>query len=74
MKKPLLYEPFDSDGVAHDMRQDNGGHWIHVDDYEALSVEARYWRDKWMEMVGTDEIYEEQKKGALNLVAEEQDP
>ncbi len=38
MKKPLLYEPFDSDGVAHDMRQDNGGNWVHIEDYALLSA------------------------------------
>jgi len=40
MNEPLLYEPFDSDGVAHDMCQDNGGQWVHIEDYERLSCEG----------------------------------
>ena len=39
MDKPLLYEPFDTDGVAHDMRQDNGGSWVHIEDYLRQSAE-----------------------------------
>lgn len=41
MNKPVLYEPFDTDGVAHEMRMDNGGSWVHIDDYETLSCEGR---------------------------------
>ena len=46
MNKPLLYEPFDTDGVAHDMRQDNGGNWVHAEDYWVLSAEVTKWKEK----------------------------
>jgi len=44
MNDPLLYEPFDTDGIAHDMRQDNGGSWVHIDDYTLLAEELTKYR------------------------------
>ena len=50
MNKPLLYEPFDTDGVAHDMRQDNGGNWVRAEDYWVLSAENSRLREALLEV------------------------
>jgi len=40
-----LYEPFNNQGDAVTMREDAGGHWVHIDDYTEclrLLVMSRY--------------------------------